>query len=80
MSPQGHNVIKNIMGYGPVCYIPKFMEITVNNLWLGSRNNIVSSFNQAPFFSRHSVYHVKMLFTFQIFRINLNYLTMAIVA
>ena len=21
------NVIKNIMGHGPVCYIPKFMEI-----------------------------------------------------
>ena len=27
MSSHGHNVIKNIMGHGPVCYIPKFMEI-----------------------------------------------------
>ena len=27
MSSQGHNVIKNIMDHGPVCYIPKFMEI-----------------------------------------------------
>ena len=27
MSSQGHNVIKNIMGHGPACYIPKFMEI-----------------------------------------------------
>ena len=27
MSSRGHNVIKNIMGHGPVCYIPKFMEI-----------------------------------------------------
>ena len=23
----GHNVIKNIMGHSPVCYIPTFMEI-----------------------------------------------------
>ena len=27
MSSQGHNVIKNIMGHSPVCYIPKSMEI-----------------------------------------------------
>ena len=27
MSSQGHNVIKNIMSHGPVCNIPKFMEI-----------------------------------------------------
>ena len=27
MSSQGHNVIKNIMSHGPVCYIPKLMEI-----------------------------------------------------
>ena len=27
MSSQGHNLIKNIMGHGSVCYIPKFMEI-----------------------------------------------------
>ena len=26
MSSQGHNVITNIMGNGPMCYIPKFME------------------------------------------------------
>ena len=27
MSSHGHNVIKNIMGHGPVCYISQFMEI-----------------------------------------------------
>ena len=27
MSSLGHNVIKNIMGHHPVCYIPKFVEI-----------------------------------------------------
>ena len=27
MSSQGHNLIKNIMGHCPVCYIPKVMEI-----------------------------------------------------
>ena len=27
LSSQVHNVIKNIMSHGPLCYIPKFMEI-----------------------------------------------------
>ena len=40
MSSQGHNLIKNIVGHGRVCYIPKFMEIEP----LVSRNKIFKAF------------------------------------